>query len=61
VRYDFHCVDAGAPSCRGHVKADSEEELRAKLTEHLKKHDVHEPNDTLLDHLVAVAGPEAER
>lgn len=53
--YDFRCVSAGAPTCRGHIKADTEEDLRVKLAEHLKKHDVDEPNDTLLDHLVSVA------
>lgn len=55
MSYDFHCTDAGAPTCRGHVTADSEEELRAKLAEHLRAHGVEKPNDTLMDHLVASA------
>ncbi len=55
MSYDFHCRDAGAPSCGAHIKAESEEELREKLTEHLRKHDVETPNETLLDHLVASA------
>lgn len=61
MRYEFRCVDAGAPSCRGHIKADSEEELRSKLTRHLEKHDVQQPNDTLLDHLVAVTDQRPDR
>ncbi|GAA5106750.1 DUF1059 domain-containing protein [Haloechinothrix salitolerans] len=55
MTYDFHCRDAGAPSCGTHIKAESEQELREKLTEHLRKHDVETPNETLLDHLVASA------
>lgn len=38
----------------GRVNADSEEELRAKLTQHLRHHGVTRPNDTLVDYLVAV-------
>lgn len=55
MSYDFHCRDAGAPSCRGHITAETEQELRDKLAEHLRKHDVDQPNETLLDHLVASA------
>lgn len=55
MTYDFHCRDAGAPSCGAHITADTEQELRDKLTEHLRKHDVNQPNETLLDHLVASA------
>lgn len=54
MRYTFRCVDAGAPTCAGRVKADSEEELRAKLIQHLDRHGVTRPNDTLVDYLLAV-------
>lgn len=55
MSYDFHCRDAGATSCGAHITAGSEAELREKLAEHLRKHDVETPNETLLDHLVASA------
>lgn len=55
TRYEFRCVDAGAPSCSAKVKAETEEELRAALLAHLAKHKVTEPNETLMAHLVAVA------
>lgn len=53
--YDLRCVDAGA-SCRGHIRADNEDEFRAKLADHLKKkHKVEVPNETVIDYLAAVA------
>ncbi|MPY80603.1 MAG: DUF1059 domain-containing protein [Actinophytocola sp.] len=55
MSYDFRCRDAGAPTCGGHITAESEQELRDKLTAHLRKHGVDTPNETLLDHLVASA------
>lgn len=54
MSYEFRCVDAGAPTCSGHLTAGTEEELRDKLAQHLKRHKV-EPNATVLDHLVAVS------
>jgi len=53
--YELRCADAGAVSCGAKVSAATEEELRAKVTEHLKKHDVPVPNETVMDHLVASA------
>lgn len=52
MTYHFRCVDAGARSCRGRVRAETEGELRDKLAQHLTSHGVTEPNDTLMDHLV---------
>ena len=63
MSYRFNCAAAGAVTCGCKVTADSEEELRAVLADHLvKKHKVSAPNETLLDHLVASAtrtGPES--
>lgn len=51
--HEFHCKDAGATSCGGHIKAENEEEFKGKLLDHLaKKHGVTEPNDTLVDYLM---------
>jgi predicted small metal-binding protein len=56
MSYEVRCADAGASSCGGRVTAASEEELRAKLAQHLKeRHGVDEPNETIMDHLVAVS------
>ncbi|WP_219415767.1 DUF1059 domain-containing protein [Pseudonocardia nigra] len=56
MSYEFSCAAAGAVTCGCEVKAESEEELRKVLTDHLaKKHKVRTPNETLLDHLVASA------
>lgn len=61
--YEFSCADAGAYTCGCRVTADSEEELRGVLTEHLiEVHKVKAANETLLSHLVASAtrtGPDA--
>lgn len=54
MTYTFRCVDAGAPTCSGRVTAETEEELRDKLIQHLTRHGVTTPNDTLVDYLVAV-------
>lgn len=54
MRYTFRCVEAGAPTCMARLRADSEEELRAKLIQHLSRHGVARPNETLLDYLLAV-------
>ncbi len=55
MSYEFSCADAGAPTCGGKVSAQTEEELRSKLAEHLKKHNVTAPNETVMEHLVASA------
>lgn len=53
MTHEFFCKQAGAISCGGHIKADSEEEFKSKLLDHLaKKHGVTEPNDTLVDYLM---------
>ncbi|MDQ3620267.1 MAG: DUF1059 domain-containing protein [Actinomycetota bacterium] len=55
MTHEMYCKDAGAASCRGHVKADDLDEFKAKLLTHLdKKHGVKEPNDTLVDYLMRV-------
>jgi predicted small metal-binding protein len=54
--YDLRCRDAGALSCRGHIRADDEHEFKEKLVDHLAgKHDVEVPNDTIVDYLVSMA------
>lgn len=56
MSYEYSCAAAGAVTCGLKVTVSSEEELRAALADHLaKKHKVREPNETLLDHLVASA------
>jgi predicted small metal-binding protein len=55
--YEVRCADAGATPCGGRITAASDEELRAKLAQHLKeRHGVDEPNETIMDHLVAASG-----
>lgn len=54
MTYHFSCAQAGAPSCGGRVSAATEGELRQKLAQHLTRHGVTEPNETLMDHLVKV-------
>lgn len=51
---EFSCRDAGA-HCKGHVTATDDEDLKQKLSQHLK--DVHkvEPNETLLTYLASTA------
>jgi predicted small metal-binding protein len=64
MSYEIYCKDAGAASCRGHVKADNEEEFKSKLLAHLReKHGVTTPNATLVDYLMSVAttGPTGEK
>jgi predicted small metal-binding protein len=56
MSYDLRCRDAGAVSCRGHVRGDDEEEFKVTLLAHLRdKHGVERPNDTLVDYLMSVA------
>jgi predicted small metal-binding protein len=55
MAYEIRCRDAGA-FCRGHVRADDEQEFKAKLLEHLERaHGVGHANDTLVDYLMTVA------
>ena len=57
MAYEVRCRDAGAVSCRGHVKAADAEEFKAKLLDHLRdKHGVGTPNDTVVDYLMSIAG-----
>lgn len=53
---ELRCRDAGCLACRGKIKADSKEELRAKAADHLKDaHGVDPVSETLLAYLVKVA------
>lgn len=53
---EFSCAAAGATSCGWSTTASSEEELVAKVEEHLrKKHDVAHVTETLKKYAVAVA------
>ncbi|MFN2489506.1 MAG: DUF1059 domain-containing protein [Actinomycetota bacterium] len=55
--YELRCVDAGCPSCRGHIQADSEEALKEQVAAHLKdKHGIEVPTATVMDYLVKLAG-----
>jgi predicted small metal-binding protein len=50
--YEHSCAKAGAPGCRWTLRADSEEELRAKVVEHArKKHNVQGMTDTIYGYL----------
>lgn len=60
MKFSYRCRDAGAYACGARFKARDEDDLTAKLTEHLRKHGVAEPDETVLDHLRAVAKEEAE-
>jgi len=56
MTYQWACAEGGASACRGKITAESEEELRAGLLQHLlKKHNLDNPTDTIVDHLVATA------
>jgi predicted small metal-binding protein len=55
MSYELRCADAGASSCRAHITAIDEAELRRKAAEHLKVHGVDSPSETVMAHLVAVA------
>ncbi|MPZ66917.1 MAG: DUF1059 domain-containing protein [Pseudonocardiaceae bacterium] len=54
MNYTFRCVDAGAPTCFSSFAANTEEELRNTLIQHLGRHGVTKPNETLVDYLLAV-------
>jgi predicted small metal-binding protein len=50
--YEHSCAKAGAEGCGYTVRAGSEEELRAKVTEHArKKHNVKHMTDTIYGYL----------
>lgn len=55
MAYEFRCADAGDSTCGATFTAQTEQELRDKLTEHLRhRHRVSTANDTILAHLLAV-------
>ena len=61
MTYEVYCKDAGAVSCGGHVKAETEDEFKQKVVEHLKaKHGVDTPNDTLMDYLMSARREEGK-
>lgn len=48
MSYEFSCRDAGHSLCRWHGEANSEDELMAKVTEHVKqKHNVETTTGTI--------------
>jgi len=50
--YEHSCAKAGAEGCGYKVRASSEEELKAKVTEHArKKHNVTNMTDTIYNYL----------
>ena len=52
--YEHSCKNAGAEGCGYTTKAGSEEELRAKVTEHArKKHNVQNMTDTIYNYIVS--------
>ena len=56
MSYELRCRDAGATPCSGHVRAEGDEEFKAKLLEHLRrKHGVEQANATVVDYLMSVA------
>ena len=54
--YEHSCAKAGAEGCGYTVRAGSEEELKAKVSEHArKKHNVQGMTDTIYNYLRAKA------
>lgn len=50
--YQMSCAKAGHEGCHATIQAGSEEELRAKVTDHArKKHNVQEMTDTIYSFL----------
>jgi predicted small metal-binding protein len=50
--YEHSCAKAGAEGCGYTVRAGSEEELKAKVSEHArKKHNVQGMTDTIYNYL----------
>ena len=54
--YEHSCRRAGAEGCGFTTRANSEEELREKVTEHArKKHGVKTMTDTIYNYIVSAA------
>jgi predicted small metal-binding protein len=54
--YEHSCKRAGAEGCGFSTRANSEEELREKVTEHArKKHNVQTMTDTIYNYIVSAA------
>lgn len=54
--YEHSCKKAGAGACGFKASASTESELRAALTEHVKKkHNVNGMTDTIYNYLRAVS------
>ena len=54
--YEHSCARAGAEGCGFTARANSEDELRQKVTEHArKKHNVQVMTDTIYNYLVSAA------
>jgi predicted small metal-binding protein len=52
VSYEHSCRTAGAEGCSYKIRASSEEELKAKVTEHARKvHGVKNMSDTIYNFL----------
>jgi predicted small metal-binding protein len=50
--YEHSCKKAGAPGCGTVIRANSEEELRARVAEHARKvHGVKNMTDTIFNYL----------
>lgn len=53
---EVRCRDAGCPSCSGRIRADSQEQLEARLAAHLsEKHGIKRPTETIMDYLMETA------
>jgi predicted small metal-binding protein len=51
MAYEFRCTDAGA-ACKGHFKADTEEQLERDVADHLRdKHQVQHVTQTLRNYV----------
>jgi predicted small metal-binding protein len=60
--YQISCAKAGHDGCHATIRAGSEEELRAKMTEHArKKHNVQTMTDTIYQFLRVRGGNEQSR
>ena len=52
MAYEHSCRTAGAEGCTWKIRASSEEELKAKVTEHARrKHGVQNMSDTIYNYL----------
>ena len=52
MSYEHNCRKAGAEGCNWTVRAGSEEELKAKVTEHARRvHGVKNMSDTIYNYL----------